>query len=261
MRSHWLYPAVTVGVLLLVWQALTASGVVASYLLPPPVKVAGAIVRTLGDGSLMQHLVPTLTASALGWLFGGLLATVLAALVTEFVWVERALLLHLLGLQAIPKVSLAPLVFLWAGFGLTGNVILVTLICFFPVFANALAGFRSVNPSLLDLLRAAGASRFHIWWHAKLPSAAPALFSGLEVSVAFALIGCVVMEFIGATRGLGFVIQDASNTFDLPLSFAAVVTLGAIGMIGNALLRLLRRWALKWELAGRRPGAEDPAHG
>lgn len=272
MRSHpgapwlpaqagWLLPAATVCLLLLLWQMLTVTGAVADYLLPAPMKVAGAIVRTLGDGSLLHHLAPTLAASALGWLFGGLLATGLAALVTEFVWVERALLLHLLGLQAIPKVSLAPLVFLWAGFGLGGNVILVTLICFFPVFANAIAGFRSVNPALLDLMRAAGASRLHIWWHVKLPSAAPALFSGLEVSVAFALIGCVVMEFIGATRGLGFVIQDASNTFDLPLSFAAVVSLGAIGMIGNALLRALRRWALGWELAGRRAATRGSAGG
>jgi NitT/TauT family transport system permease protein len=179
-RFGWLYPATTIALLLLFWQILATSGAVANYLLPAPIKVAEAIVRTLRDGSLLLHIVPTLTASALGWLFGGLLAALLAALVTEFVWVERALLLHLLGLQAIPKVSLAPLVFLWAGFGLSGNVILVTLICFFPVFANALAGFRSVNPSLLELMRAAGASRMHIWWHVKLPSAAPALSQDLK---------------------------------------------------------------------------------
>ncbi|HVL55090.1 MAG TPA: ABC transporter permease subunit, partial [Burkholderiaceae bacterium] len=127
---------------------------------------------------------------------------------------------------------------------------------FFPVFANALSGFRAADPQLLDLLRAAGASRAHMFWQVKFPTALSQLFAGLEVAVAFALIGCVVMEFIGATRGMGFLIQDSSNTFDLPLTFGAVLVLGIVGVIGNALIRLLRHRVLFWE-----PGdaALDPA--
>lgn len=254
-RAAWAWPLATVVGLIGVWHLLVATGTVADYLLPSPAKVVAAIWRALLDGTLAMHLTPTLQASAVGWVCGGLLATALAALVAEFRWVERSLLVHLLALQAVPKVSLAPLVFLWAGFDIGGKVVLVTLICFFPVFANALAGFRSVQPNLLDLMRASGAGRWHAWRHVKLPAALPALFAGLEVAVAFALIGCVVMEFIGATRGLGFVIQDASSTYDLPLSFAAVVVLGLIGMVGNLLLRWARGWLLPWEHAGRQRGA------
>lgn len=260
-RLAWAWPTGTVCALVALWALATGSGAVADYLLPGPGKVLAAIGRTASDGTLLTHLAPTLSASLAGWVCGALLATALAALVTEFRWVERSILVHLLALQAVPKVSLAPLVFLWAGFDIGGKVILVTLICFFPVFANAMAGFRSVGSGPLDLLRASGASRWHTWRHVKLPTAWPAIFSGLEISVAFALIGCVVMEFIGATRGLGFLIQDASSTYDLPLSFAAVIVLGAIGTAGNVLLRAARRRLLPWEGAGRRGSGQGGGRG
>lgn len=242
-----LYPAAGLVILLLGWHLVVAYALVPSYLLPAPAKVAGAVISSARDGTLLRHLSPTLQATIAGYLIGSLAAFVLAALVAEFRQFERFVLVHLIAIQSIPKVSIAPLVFLWAGFDLQGKIILVALICFFPVFANALAGFRSADPNLIDLMRASGASRSHIFLQVKLPSAASQLFAGLEVAVAFALIGCVVMEFVGATRGMGFLIQDSSNTFDLPMTFAAVVTLGLIGVAGNALVRLLRGRILFWE--------------
>lgn len=258
--QQFAYPAAGVLLLLLGWHLVAVAGWVPSYLLPQPLKVAAAIARTAGDGSLWMNLKPTLLATIVGYVCGSLIAIGLAALVSEFKWVERALLLHLLALQSIPKVSIAPLVFLWLGFDIEGKMLLVGLICFFPVFANAVAGFRSIDPNLIDLMRAAGASRIHIWWHVKLPGAASPIFAGLEVSIAFALIGCVVMEFIGATRGMGFLIQDASNTFDLALSFSAVVVLGGVGLLGNALVRMARARMLFWE-GERRSDAVGRAHG
>jgi NitT/TauT family transport system permease protein len=242
-----LYPAAGLTVLLLGWYLVVAFALVPSYLLPAPANVAAAMVASARDGLLARHLSPTLQATLTGYAVGSLAAFALAALVAEFKTFERFVLLHLIAIQSIPKVSIAPLVFLWAGFDLQGKIILVALICFFPVFANALAGFRSADPNLIDLMRAAGASRAHVFLQVKLPGAASQLFAGLEVAVAFALIGCVVMEFVGATRGMGFLIQDSSNTFDLPLTFAAVVTLGLIGVSGNALIRLLRSRILFWE--------------
>jgi NitT/TauT family transport system permease protein len=252
-----LYPAAGLAILLLAWHLVVALTLVPSYLLPAPAKVATALLASAQDGLLARHLAPTLQATLTGYAIGSLAAFTLAALVAEFRTFERFVLLHLIAIQSIPKVSIAPLVFLWAGFDLQGKIILVALICFFPVFANALAGFRSADPNLIDLMRAAGASRAHIFLQVKLPSAASQLFAGLEVAVAFALIGCVVMEFVGATRGMGFLIQDSSNTFDLPLTFAAVVTLGLIGVAGNAAVRLLRSRILFWEAGGEAGALRD----
>lgn len=242
-----LYPAAGLACLLLGWHLLVAFAIVPSYLLPAPLRVASAMLASMQDGLLLRHIVPTLQATIAGYAIGSAAAFVLAALVAEFKMFERFALLHLIAVQSIPKVSIAPLVFLWAGFDLKGKIILVALICFFPVFANALSGFRSADANRIDLLRAAGASRTYIFLEVKLPSAASQLFAGLEVAVAFALIGCVVMEFVGATRGMGFLIQDSSNTFDLPLTFAAVITLGLIGVVGNLMMRWLRSRLLFWE--------------
>ena len=248
--------------LVLLWQGATQTGLVPSFLLPSPGSVLRALLRAAGEGTLWRHLAPTLTATAMGYVIGCTVAAVVAALVAEFKWLERALMLHLLALQSIPKVSVAPLVFLWAGFDIGGKVVLVALICFFPVFANTLAGLRATDADRLDLLRAAGASRWHVLWHLKLPLAARSMFAGLEISTAFALIGCVVMEFIGSTRGMGFLIQDASSTYDLPLSFAAIVTLGGIGLLANAGVRVLRRRLLFWEAdAQPRPAAQGGSGG
>lgn len=254
------YPAAAIAGLLLGWHALTASGAVPSFLLPAPARVFWAAIRMAMDGTLQRHLWPTLQATLYGYAGGAVLATGLAALVAEFKTVERFLLLHLFAIQSIPKVAIAPLVFLWLGFDIQGKIILVVLICFFPLFVNALAGFRAADPNLIDLMRAAGAGRWHIFIQVKLPTATSHIFAGLEIAVAFALIGCIVMEFVGSTRGMGFLIQDSSNTFDLPLTFATVIVIGLIGVAGNALVRAIRARVLFWELRQEAPKVAAP-HG
>lgn len=240
------YPLAALALLILGWWAATRFGLVPSFLLPGPGRVFGALLDGLADGSLARHLGATLAATALGWLVGCASALVLAALIAESKAAERFLLWALTAIQSVPKVSIAPLVFLWAGFGVSGKLILVALICFFPVFANALVGFRSADPNLLDLLRVHGASRLHRFRMVKLPAAAPAIFSGLEVATSFALIGCVVMEFVGATHGMGFLIQDASNSFDLGTVFAAIIMLGLVGVTANWIVRAVRARVVFW---------------
>lgn len=254
-----LYPLVGVALFLAGWHLLSVTGTVPSYLLPSPERVGRAIVQGFGNGTFQRHLSPTLQATVIGYGIGSLAAMLLAALVAEFKTVERFLLLHLIAIQSIPKVSIAPLVFLWMGFDIQGKILLVALICFFPVFANALTGFRAADPNLIDLMRASSASRWHIFWQVKLPTSGSHVFAGLEVAVAFALIGCVVMEFVGSTRGMGFIIQDSSNTFDLPLTFAAVITLGIVGVLGNSAVRILRHVVLFWEPRDRPAGGRNNA--
>ncbi|MEO8543992.1 MAG: ABC transporter permease [Burkholderiaceae bacterium] len=256
-RSHLaviLYPMAGVLVLLAVWHLVAVRAWVPDYLLPQPLQVAAALIANIMDGTIWAQLKPTLIATAIGYLASAAIAIFFAALISESRWAERALLLPLVAVQATPKVAIAPLVFLWAGFDIGGNVVLVALICFFPIFTNALAGFRAFDPNLVDLFRAAGASRAHIWRHVKLPGSLVHLFAGLEVAVAFALIGCVVMEFISSTRGMGFLIQDASTRFDLPLSFGGLLVLGVVGLLCNAAVRLLRTRLLFWDGGHREPG-------
>jgi NitT/TauT family transport system permease protein len=243
------YPLGALLVALGAWHLATAGGFVPSFLLPAPARVASALAQGIADGSLPRHLAATLAATGLGWLAGCLAALFLAALIAEFRTAAHLLLWPVTALQSIPKVSVAPLVFLWAGFGISGKVVLVALICFFPVFANALTGLAATDPALLDLLRAHGASRTQRFVWAKLPQAAPQIFAGLEVATTFALIGCVVMEFVGATSGIGFLIQDASNQFALATVFAAILSVGLTGVLLNLCVRGAGRWVVFWNRA------------
>ncbi len=256
-RLHELaYPAIALAVTVGAWHVGAVTGAIPSYLLPQPSRVLAAFIEGAQNPLFWRHLGSTLQATIIGYATGSLIALVLAALIAEFRPVERFLILPLTAIQAIPKVAIAPLVFLWAGFGLQGKTILVALICFFPVFVNGLVGFRAANANLLDLLRASGASRFQRFVDVKLPTAAPTIFAGLEVAVSFALIGCVVMEFIGATRGMGFLIQDASSAFDLPTVFAAILTLGMLGVGLNAIVRAIHRRVVFWN---RSPATAAPS--
>jgi NitT/TauT family transport system permease protein len=127
------------------------------------------------------------------------------------------------------------------------SVVLVALACIYPVFVNSFTGLRSVDPNLVDLYRASGAGRWRIFWSVRLPSAAPQVFVGLEVSVVFALLAAVVMELVAGERGLGVRIQSASSTLDMATVFGAVAVLAAIGVACGAALRRLRRRIVFWQ--------------
>lgn len=135
----------------------------------------------------------------------------------------------------------------WLGFGTESKIALVVLICFFPVFVNSVAGFRSANPDVIDLLRVFNASRLHVFFNAKVPAAATSIFAGLQIAVVLALIGAVVGEFVTAKQGLGFLIQSSTLNFDVPTMFAAIMTLALLGILGTTLVKFAYRRVVFWE--------------
>jgi NitT/TauT family transport system permease protein len=232
--------------LLLVWHLVTRYSGVSPYVLPPPERVLARLAMVLVGGEMYPHLAATLAAIAAGYFAGAGIAFILGALVAEFRTLDRLLRPCIMAFQAVPKVSIAPLIFIWVGFGIESTIILVALICFFPVFVNTSIALHATNPNLIDLMRSCTASRFHTFWHVKLPDAAGQIFAGLQIAVIFALIGCVVMEFINAPQGLGFLIQNSASTLDTPMVFACVLLLAVFGVAGTQLMRFLQRWLAFW---------------
>ena len=151
------------------------------------------------------------------------------------------------AIQSIPKVALAPLLIVWFGFGVSSKMVLVALICFFPVFINSFYGFRSANPDLLRLYKAFGSSRLHVFRQVKLPSAASSIFAGLQIGVVLALIGAVVGEFVSSKEGLGYLIQSSTLSFDVATMFASVVSLSIIGITASTLVRWVQARVVFWE--------------
>ncbi|HWK97436.1 MAG TPA: ABC transporter permease [Pseudolabrys sp.] len=241
------YPLTTFAVLLAVWQFSVIVFEIPTYILPDLRDVGGALWRGYVGGDYWKHFFFTLTSMLSGYTVGCGLAIILGAIVAESRTVERFVFPFVIGLQSVPKVAIAPLVIVWFGFGIESKIVLVALICFFPVFVNTIVGMRSVDPALIQMMRAFNGSPLRVLLEVRLPNAVGPIFAGLQVSIVLGLIGALVGEFIASTRGLGYLIQNAASNLDLGTLFAAVLTLAVMGISGTQILRYLHKSLAFWD--------------
>lgn len=241
------YPLISLTVLVLAWDMAIRLFAVPDYLLPTPGAVFDALAQGFASGALWPHIGATLAEALYGYAVGCGLAIVFGALLAESRTFERFCYPIFLGLQAMPKVALGPIILVWFGFGMSSKVVLVALVCFFPLFVNTINGIKRTDLELLDACRAYSASRLYLLLHVKIPAAAGDIFSGLQIGVSLALIGAVVGEFLSAQQGLGYMIASASVSMSLSTMFAGVFLLAALGLCGSLLMRRLHRRVVFWE--------------
>jgi NitT/TauT family transport system permease protein len=244
LRPLWL-----IVVLIVLWDVFIRVFKIPPYLIPNPLSVARQLVAEWP--MLWRETLPTLYATLGGFALSALIGVPIAMWIAYSRLVESFVYPLLVFSQSIPKVAIAPLFVVWFGFGLVPKVIAAFLLGFFPVVVATVQGFKSVEGDVIDLARSMGATPFKIFLKFRLPHALPAIFSGLKVSVTLAVVGAVVGEFVGSNSGLGYVLQKANGTFDLPLMFAALVILSMIGVLLFLLLELVERWLLPWHASQR----------
>ena len=243
----FLFPAITFALLLAVWAFATSYLKVPNYIMPAPLEVLRALKVGYVDGLLWKHLAFTLQATVMGYVAGCAVGLIVGTLVAESRTFDRFVYPYIVALQSMPKVALAPLIIVWFGFGIESKIIIVALVCFFPVLINTIVGIRQTDKNLIDLYRAFSASRWMIFRQVKLPAAAGHIFAGLEISVVLGLIGAVVAEFIASQRGLGNVIQGASVNLDVASMFAALISLAVLGISGSQIIRALHHRLVFWD--------------
>ncbi|MFJ5159040.1 ABC transporter permease [Pantoea sp. NPDC088449] len=248
----FLCPTISLAVLLLLWDFSVRLFAIPDYLLPGPAAVFLALYQGFADASIWPHIAATLSEIALGYTFGSLLAIALGIVLAESTTFERFVYPLLVALQAMPKVALGPIILVWCGFGIASKVVLVTLVCFFPLFVNTVNGIRRTDNELLDTCRAFSASKVYLLIHVKLPSAASEIFSGLQIGVSLALIGAVVAEFLSAQQGLGYLIASSSVNMSLSTMFSGVLLLAVIGICGAHFVKILQRKVVFWEVSSKR---------
>lgn len=249
-RRELLYPLITAAFLLIVWHLSISWWHVPSYILPDPEAVGSSLWRGLiSQGNFWSHIGFTLKSIVIGYAFGAITAILLGVLLSESRTAEKFLYPYIIALQSIPKIALAPLIIVWFGYDLMSKVVMVALICFFPIFVNTFVGMKATNGDLVDLYRSFSARRLSILFNVKLPSAAGSIFAGLQVGQVLALLGAIVAEFSGSRMGLGYLIQSATVSLDVAMVFAIVVILATIGVIGTQLIRLIQRRSMFWEKA------------
>lgn len=232
--------------LLAIWQAAVWLTGAPPYILPAPWQVALAIAEHWQR--LVANAGITLAEILLGLLFGTLLGVASALCLAAFRPARRWLLPVLVTSQAIPVFALAPILVLWLGYGMASKVAMATLIIYFPVTAAFYDGLRRCDPGWLDLAETMGAGRRATLRHLRIPAALPSLTSGLRVATAVAPIGAVVGEWVGASAGLGYLMDNANDRMQIDLMFAALFVLAVMAVGLYFLVDRLCRNMIPWQI-------------
>ena len=237
-------PVALVLTILAAWEAYVRVSGVNPVVLPGPVRIAEALWTFRADA--VRHAIPTLVETLVGFGIAVVLAIVAAAAMDRAPTIRRAVEPILVTSQTIPVVAIAPLFLLWFGFGLAPKVLIVVLVTFFPIVVALLDGLRSTPPEAADLMRSYGATDGQAFRLLRWPSALPGLFTGLRISVVYAVIGAVFGEYVGAREGLGIWMQLSQNAFRTDLVFAAIVVTAALSLALYALVGGLERFVVPW---------------
>ncbi len=248
MRSQRiLFLLISVLGLLLAWQLVIVWADLPAFMLPSPRAVAERFWKVLKDGSLFLHLGTTLLEVLLGLLLGLVSATMTGYLLAKSRLIERLLAPYIVASQSVPMVAVAPLLIIWLGPGLFSKVLIAALIVFFPVLVNTVVGVRAVPEDLHALMRSLQATRWQTLRMLEIPAALPVFLGGLRVGATLAVIGAVVGEFVGADRGLGFLINVGRGMYDTALVFVAVFVLIGMALTLYGIVIGLEARLLKWQ--------------
>ncbi len=233
--------------MLSLWEAGARTGVLDKFFFSRPSDIALRVWEWIATGSVWPHLGTTLVEAALSFLIGGGLGVGFGFLLARQRWLGALLDPYIRIGNALPRVVLAPIFLLWFGLGIWSKVALGVTVVFFIVFFNTFQGVREVDPVLVNNARMLGARERDLVRHVLLPSALAWIFSSLHVSVGFAIIAVVVGEYLGASRGIGYVIAQAEGVFDTTGVFAGMTVLSAVVLLVGAGVNSAERRLLRWK--------------
>jgi NitT/TauT family transport system permease protein len=239
-----LMPIFALILFVMIWQLAIVIFDIRPYLLPRP---WGVFERVVSERDrLIEHAWPTIQEILGGFFLSVVIGLPLAIVMVRSRLIDRAISPLLVASQTVPKVAIAPVLLVWFGLDMTPKIIIAFLIAFFPIVISTAVGLRSVPQELIDLATSMGASRYRLFRSIRFPYALPTVFGGLKVAITLAAIGAIVGEFVGADRGLGYLIMVANGRLDSELLFAVVFVLVAIGVALYWLVELLERLLVKW---------------
>jgi NitT/TauT family transport system permease protein len=244
-----LTPLAGIVTFLVAWQLVVVIFHMPPYLLPGPAAVANAFVDRLPD--LLAHGWVTVYEMIAGYALAVGIAIPLAIAITSSRKFNDFVMPTMLFFQIVPKVAIAPLFLVWFGVGATPKVLVAFLISFFPIVIDAAVGLRSMSAEMGDLARSMGATRWQVFAQFRLPTSLPYLFSGLKVAATLAIAGTVVGEFVGADKGLGYLLLVTNSNMETSLMFATIVALTIIGLVFYYLVERLEAILIPWHVTHR----------
>lgn len=247
MKQYFINGIIVVIVLALVWQLIVTVFHLPVYILPGPILVGKIGVAQF---SLIAHeAVPTIIETILGLLFGAVFGSLSALIMDYFQPVRIWFLPVLLISQALPTFAIAPLLVVWFGYGMTAKIITTMIMLYFPITNAFYDGLQQTNKGWLDLASTMNASKWRTLIRIKIPAALPSLATGLRVAAAIAPIGAVIGEWVGSSKGLGFLMLNANARMQIDLMFAALFTITIFTIVlyfsVDKILKVLIPWGAR----------------
>lgn len=241
-----------VAAIILAWELYARYSGIKATTLPAPSRVAEQII--VNHQALIDNALPTIAATLSGFALSVASAFISSILVDFVRPLRRALFPVFIISQTLPLVAIAPLVVLWFGFGLLPKILLVALVTFFPMMVALVQGYDATEKDMEWLLRSMGATRLQVFLKARLPSAVPYFFTGLRISITYAVVGAIFAEYSGAVKGLGIYMLSAKNNFRPDLVLAAVFCSALITLVLFGCTVLIERLSMPWEQARKDGG-------
>jgi NitT/TauT family transport system permease protein len=246
LRRRYLAGILSVAGGLLLWEFISRVLVANALFLAAPSEIAVALYNLAATGELWHHMAVSGIEFALGYVIASILGIALGLAMASSVTAKQALQPWVSGLYATPTIALAPLFILWLGIGIWSKVIVVISLVVFPVAINTEAGLRTTSERLIEMLRSFGATPRQIFFKVSLPSAVPFILAGLKLGIGRGLIGVVVAELFGSRAGLGRLISQSADAFNMPDLFAGVVVLAIAGIVLTAGFGWLEKRLVPW---------------
>lgn len=231
-------------IIVAVWQLTVNKFQIPPWLLPSPSQIFEALWET--KGLIWEHTTMTILETTVGLFLAVILGIATSTLMTLVPYTRRVFYPFLIISQTIPIIAIAPLLLLWLGYGLLPKILIIVLVCFFPITITLLEGLELSDLDLLHLLQSMGASKWQIFSLIRWPHAMPSLFSGLKIAATYSVMTAVISEWLGASRGLGVYLLRSSNNFLTDRVFAAIIAITILSFLYYAVIILLTRFVLPW---------------
>lgn len=243
--GKFLIPLATILILLVLWEGVVQTFKVPAYTIPAP----SAIILTLAGQLplIAAHSGVTLYTALSGFLLAVVGAFAVALLTDSVPLIRKAIYPLMVISQSIPLIFIYPLIMMWMGFGIAPRILVVIIVCLFPVAVNLVDGLARTDAEYLDLFRSMGAGSHQTFLFLKLPGALPSFFSGLKISATYCIMGAVIAEWMGADKGIGIYMLRSYKTFAYERVYASIFTAVILSLIIFGLILILERISLSWK--------------
>ncbi len=238
------YPIIFFIAVLLIWESLSRSGAFPPFILPSPSSIIVSLVTNFR--SMQYDILITLYEALAGFIIAIILSFIIAILMDSIAGFKKTIYPVLIISQTIPIIIVAPLFIIWFGYGYTPKLVIVTLICFFPITISLLQSLSSVDRDLMDLLRSMGSSRLQIYRYVKIPSSLAGFFSGLKIAATYSIMGATIGEWVGGKNGLGVYMIRAKQSFATDRVFAAIIVITVLSIILLKLIEFAEKKSMPW---------------